>query len=231
DAGQLVLLREGKPVALTPKVFDTLLILVENNGRIVGKDELMNRLWPDTFVELTNLTFNIKQLRKSLGDDARNPAYIETVARRGYRFIANVEAVPIESDLEPNKVTTLGGPGGESPVFTPEELPASQVEQALSLAGGSETPRPALAVDTIGGPATGPTPTGPGDGLVNSDDHGARPSATAGRNRILFRAALITAIAAAFFFFWKYSSGSARNAADRARLARETGSPSPLKLE
>src|SRR5262249_51419031 len=212
DTEQRVLLHKGKPVPLTPKVFDTLLILVENKGRLVDKDELMNRLWPETFVEQTNLTFNIKQLRKSLGDDARNPAYIETVARRGYRFIANVEAVPIESDLEPNKVTTLGGPSGESPVFTPEQGPASQDAQALRLASGSENPGPAVAVDSIGGPVTGPTPTGPGDGLVNSDDHGARPSATAGRNRILFRAALITAIAAAFFFFWKFSSGSARNA-------------------
>ena len=91
DTDQRVLVREGKPVALTPKVYDTLLILVENNGRIVEKEELMNRLWPDTFVEESNLTFNIKQLRKSLGDDARQPVYIETVARRGYRFIANVE--------------------------------------------------------------------------------------------------------------------------------------------
>ncbi|HEX5736786.1 MAG TPA: winged helix-turn-helix domain-containing protein [Blastocatellia bacterium] len=72
------------------KVFDTLLILVENKVRIVTKGELMTRLWPDSFVEETNLTFNIKQLRKSLGDDARNPSYIETVPRRGYRFIADM---------------------------------------------------------------------------------------------------------------------------------------------
>src|SRR5262249_39157020 len=94
DPQQRVVLREGKPVPLTPKVFDTLLILVENKGRLVTKDELMNRLWPATFVEVTNLTFNIKQLRKTLGDDARNPAYIETIARRGYRFMANVDEVP-----------------------------------------------------------------------------------------------------------------------------------------
>jgi Tol biopolymer transport system component/DNA-binding winged helix-turn-helix (wHTH) protein len=91
DTDQRVLFREGKPLSLTPKVFDTLLILVENRGRIVEKDELMNRLWPDTFVEESNLTFNIKQLRKLLGDDARQPVYIETVSKRGYRFIANVE--------------------------------------------------------------------------------------------------------------------------------------------
>src|SRR6267142_4219168 len=93
DADQRVLLREGKPLPLAPKVFDTLLVLVENSGRIVLKEELMKRLWPDTFVEEANLSFNIQQLRKSLGDNARKPHYIETIARRGYRFIAGVEEV------------------------------------------------------------------------------------------------------------------------------------------
>jgi DNA-binding winged helix-turn-helix (wHTH) protein len=94
DADQKVLLFRDKPRPLTPKVFDTLLILVENSGRIVQKEELMNRLWPDTVVEEANLTSNILQLRKSLGDNARHPTYIETVARRGYRFI-----MPVETDV------------------------------------------------------------------------------------------------------------------------------------
>jgi Tol biopolymer transport system component/DNA-binding winged helix-turn-helix (wHTH) protein len=93
DSDQKVLLRKGIPLSLTPKVFDTLLILVENSGRIVKKEELMNQLWPDSFVEEANLTFNIQQLRKSLGDNARKPQYIETVPRRGYRFIAKVDQV------------------------------------------------------------------------------------------------------------------------------------------
>ena len=88
DTDQKILLRQGKPLPLTPKVFDTLLILIENSGRIVEKEKLMSRLWPDTFVEEANLTFNIQQLRKALGDDARHPQFIETVSRRGYRFIA-----------------------------------------------------------------------------------------------------------------------------------------------
>jgi eukaryotic-like serine/threonine-protein kinase len=96
DIDQRVLLREGMPVGLAPKVFETLLALIENHGRIVLKEELMKRLWPDTFVEEANLTFNIQQLRKSLGDNARNPIYIQTIARRGYRFIAAVE--PVVSD-------------------------------------------------------------------------------------------------------------------------------------
>jgi Tol biopolymer transport system component/DNA-binding winged helix-turn-helix (wHTH) protein len=90
DVEQRVLLRNEVPIPLAPKVFDTLLILVEHSGRIVEKDALMSRLWPDSFVEEANLTFNIQQLRKSLGDNARSPRFVETVARRGYRFIAPV---------------------------------------------------------------------------------------------------------------------------------------------
>jgi DNA-binding winged helix-turn-helix (wHTH) protein len=96
DAEQKVLLRNGAPLSLTPKAFETLLILVENGGRIVEKDALMNRVWPDTFVEEANLTFNIQQLRKALGDNAREPSFIETVARRGYRFIAQVSEISDE---------------------------------------------------------------------------------------------------------------------------------------
>ncbi len=90
DRDQKVLLRNDSPLPLAPKVFDTLLILVDNGGRIVEKEELMKRLWPDSFVEESNLTFNIQQLRKALGDNARQPRFIETVARRGYRFISPV---------------------------------------------------------------------------------------------------------------------------------------------
>jgi len=103
DSDQKVLLRNGVPLRLAPKVFDTLLILLENGGRIVEKEELMSRLWPDTFVEEANLTFNIQQLRKALGDDARHPQFIETVARRGYRFIAQART----STLNPPNVRLI----------------------------------------------------------------------------------------------------------------------------
>src|SRR4026208_107860 len=99
DIEQRVLLRGGKAIPMAPKVFETLLALVENHGRIVLKEELMKRLWPDTFVEESNLTFNIQQLRKSLGDNAREPLYIETIPRRGYRFIAEVK--PLATPIAP----------------------------------------------------------------------------------------------------------------------------------
>ena len=83
-----VLLREGELVPLTPKVFDILVTLVENGGQVVAKDDLMKRVWPNTFVEEGNLTQNISLLRKALGETPGGPQFIETVPRRGYRFVA-----------------------------------------------------------------------------------------------------------------------------------------------
>ena len=88
DPAERVLLREGESVALTSKLFDILLLLVENSGRVVEKDRLMNEVWPNTFVEEGNLTQNISVLRKALKDDGHQ--YIQTVPRRGYRFVGNV---------------------------------------------------------------------------------------------------------------------------------------------
>src|SRR5262245_16249831 len=85
-----VLLREGEPVPLTPKVFDILMTLVEHSGQIVEKDDLMKRVWANTFVEEGNLTRNVSLLRKALGESAGGAQFIETVPRRGYRFVATV---------------------------------------------------------------------------------------------------------------------------------------------
>src|ERR1043166_3026021 len=106
DTDQKVLLRQDKELPLTPKLFETLLILVENSGRIVQKEQFMERLWPHTFVEEANLTSNIQQLRKSLGDNARQPHYIETVTKRGYRFIADVQRVELGNNHPGHLATT-----------------------------------------------------------------------------------------------------------------------------
>jgi DNA-binding winged helix-turn-helix (wHTH) protein/tetratricopeptide (TPR) repeat protein len=101
DVGQRVLTRTGEAVSLTPKATEILTLLVVNAGQLVGKDELLKQVWPDTFVEESNLTQNIFLLRRILGDERPAPRYIETVVRRGYRFIANVRVV--------------GGGNGDSP--------------------------------------------------------------------------------------------------------------------
>jgi DNA-binding winged helix-turn-helix (wHTH) protein/TolB-like protein/Tfp pilus assembly protein PilF len=93
DTGERLLLCKGQPVPLPPKVYDTLLTLVENSGHIIEKEELMRAVWPDTFVEEANLTVNISALRKALGEGLQEQRYIETVPRRGYRFISTVTEV------------------------------------------------------------------------------------------------------------------------------------------
>src|SRR3954447_8502356 len=90
DAGERVLLGGRGVVPLTPKAFDTLLVLVENSGHVLGKEELMRKVWPDSFVEENNLAQNISLLRKALGEEGGGRKYIETVPRRGYRFVADV---------------------------------------------------------------------------------------------------------------------------------------------
>jgi eukaryotic-like serine/threonine-protein kinase len=87
DPSDCKLLSAGEPVALTPKAFDLLLLLIENRGRLIEKETLMKRLWPDAFVDEANLANNISLLRKALGDSAN---MIQTVPRRGYRFVGDV---------------------------------------------------------------------------------------------------------------------------------------------
>src|SRR5579863_3544028 len=100
DPNQRVLLRGNQRVPLQPKAFDTLLVLVRNSDKVVLKEDLMKSVWPDTFVEESNLTQNIFVLRKTLGESAGERRYIVTVPGRGYRFAAKVRT-PEEASKEP----------------------------------------------------------------------------------------------------------------------------------
>src|ERR1043165_505810 len=84
---------DGETIPLALKIFETLVFLIENKGRIVKKEELMKRLWPDRYVEVSNLAQNIYMLRKILGESSGNDKYIENIPRRGYRFIGTVNEV------------------------------------------------------------------------------------------------------------------------------------------
>jgi DNA-binding winged helix-turn-helix (wHTH) protein/tetratricopeptide (TPR) repeat protein len=101
DRPNRMLLRDDEPVPLTPKAFETLLALVERASQVVTKDELLNLVWPDTFVEEATLTQNIYTLRKALGDDG-DGAMIETIPRRGYRFVAAVQTAKIAAAALPS---------------------------------------------------------------------------------------------------------------------------------
>lgn len=109
DLEQKVLLREGKRLPVTPKVFHLLTVLVENHGRVVEKEKLLAEIWAGSFVEEGNLAFNVRMLRKALGDEAANPRFIETIPRRGYCFIAQIkeDAPKPEENLNQEHVKTF----------------------------------------------------------------------------------------------------------------------------
>jgi len=115
DPAEQLLCREGKPVSLTPKAFEILVTLVQSNGRLLTKEELMQRVWPDSFVEEANLTVNISALRKILGETSAGQQYIETVPKRGYRFLVPVREIKGENGSP--------GPAVESEVNPPQGLP------------------------------------------------------------------------------------------------------------
>lgn len=132
DVTERLLLRNGKPVQMTPKVFDTLLLLVENAGRLVSKNELMNRIWPDSFVEEGALTRNISDLRKALGENVTGRKLIETVPKHGYRFVVEVRvssetALPVSAESN----------------FSRQEIPATEPPTAPpNKSSENESPRP-----------------------------------------------------------------------------------------
>ena len=123
DAVERLLLRDGKSVPLTPKSVDLLLALVEQHGHLLEKDELMKKVWPDTFVEEANLSYNISLIRKALGEGENGQKFIETVPKRGYRFVASVKR-GVDNGAEP----TIQEPSG---------LP-SAVAEGEQAANGSE---------------------------------------------------------------------------------------------
>ena len=92
DVAEHLFLKNEEPVALTPKAFEMLVVLVERSGHLVEKDELLKEVWRDQFVEESNLSQNIYLLRKALGEGANEHQYIETVPRRGYSFVADVKS-------------------------------------------------------------------------------------------------------------------------------------------
>ena len=97
DLSEHMLLRDGQPVPLTPKIFDVLGVLVRHSGHLVNKETLLREVWPGSFVEEGALNRTVSVLRKALGESPSGQKYIETVPKRGYRFVAPVTESPDDS--------------------------------------------------------------------------------------------------------------------------------------
>jgi len=138
DLRRLVVTRAGEQIGLEPKAFDVLRYLLENADRLVTKDELMETVWRDTFVTPNVLTRAVAQLRRTIGDDAREARYIETVARRGYRFIAPVVSeTPLPVTLQSTASPAVASLPATSPVTAREESrPPAVVAVATASARG-----------------------------------------------------------------------------------------------
>ncbi len=139
DPLKRLLLRDGSPVALPPKAFDALLILLENSGRVVDRNELMEKLWPDTFVEEINLNVHISSLRKALGENPSDHRYIVTVPRRGYSFVAPVSRIEI-GDGDSLIASDSSSPEVEPPASHPtlqkgNDVPAPVTRRFVSSRG------------------------------------------------------------------------------------------------
>src|SRR5579859_5969907 len=108
DPTERLLLRDGRPIPITPKAFDVLLVLVQRSGHLIEKRELLEAVWPASFVEEGNLSVMVHALRKAFGSDHRDYTYIETVSKRGYRFVADVrliEYTPVAPTAVPSRLS------------------------------------------------------------------------------------------------------------------------------
>jgi DNA-binding winged helix-turn-helix (wHTH) protein/TolB-like protein len=133
DPAEQLLLCDGKPVPLTPKAFQILCVLIRSKGRLLDKDDLIKRVWPNSFVEEANLSVNISALRKALGDTPNGQKFIGTVPKRGYRFLMPVHEVSESSQTETKAASLIEI--SEPTVQVPEIT-----EPRISAGGGTGEP-------------------------------------------------------------------------------------------
>ena len=124
DPAARVLRRDDLPVDITAKVFETLLLLVENRGRVLAKDELLTALWPNTTVEEANLTQSISTLRKVLNDNPKEHRYVATIPGRGYSFVGPVVERPDSNVAERASAAASPAYSRPSPAFSLSKLAA-----------------------------------------------------------------------------------------------------------
>lgn len=134
DQQERLLLRDGAPLSLTPKAFDLLLALIVRHGRLVEKEELFQTVWPDTIVEESNLSSNIAIIRKALSDGENGLKFIETVPKRGYRFVAEVRQQDgAEAELLAKDLATRVSTSEMQPITLDVGSPAKRSHRSVSI--------------------------------------------------------------------------------------------------
>ena len=174
DIAERTLRRDGETVPLTPKAFDVLVALIEKPGQLISKEELLQKVWPDTFVERSNLSYNVFALRKALGDTAERSVYVETVPKKGYRFRARVATATPPGNAQPTSESTESPVERRSPArrvmarsrscHLAWDLPALRSHwsrKPILIVLGSSCPRCPTPI-----PLGGPRPDGPGYGSL-----------------------------------------------------------------
>lgn len=146
DTGNRLLLRDGVPVSLTLKSYDLLAVLVENRGNVLEKEKLMELVWPAHFVEEANLSHHVYLLRKALGDDKNGNTYIETIPRRGYRFVMEVRELVLSPLRTEGQLTDAQDASEASPRATknaawvmPQRIAPSDLHSATLDERATET--------------------------------------------------------------------------------------------
>src|SRR5215831_14437390 len=136
DPAKHQLLRDGEAVPLTPKTFDLLRVLVENHDRMLSKEELIKTLWPDSYVDQSNLTQQISMIRRALGESAGESRFVTTVPARGYRFTAAVtRRSGCQSEAGPAPAGALDPPHGKK--IRPRQVWPWIAAAGLLLASGA----------------------------------------------------------------------------------------------
>jgi Tol biopolymer transport system component/DNA-binding winged helix-turn-helix (wHTH) protein len=140
DAANLLLFDKSEVLPLTSKSIEILLLLLENDGNVVDKGELMSRVWPDSFVEEANLAHHVYLLRKALGDGAKGTRFIQTIPKRGYRFVAEVKRTVNGGQKEANEVLRADASGSpQSPLHPlPKPLDGDSGHPAETSTGAAE---------------------------------------------------------------------------------------------
>jgi Tol biopolymer transport system component/DNA-binding winged helix-turn-helix (wHTH) protein len=230
DASERVLLREGKPVRLTPKEFETLLALVRGAGRVMSKEELLKEIWPDTFVGEATLAQNVFTLRKALGEPGAGGAFVETVPRRGYRFAVEVSerregpGETVEGQDEAHAFAAARGEDESRAVVGRADASAHETD-------GQHFPPPEdtsnISADVRAQePRNGHVPTASTSAVPTADASARAPGEHPVRAAVLIAVAVFVAVGALVYFIYRTS---VRPDVERARTPAPAAFPN-MKL-